>query len=118
MMKTRLVSLRSSGHYFSKGYGGRPGAESVPESRPDEAIVFKDLFTAGLRIPPHPVLLDILCKFRVQLHQLTSNATVQISKFIWAATSCGGRPTANVFAQHYELGVREYQHYSIWLHHF
>jgi hypothetical protein len=27
--------------------------------------VFKDFFVAGLRIPPHPVLLDILQKFQV-----------------------------------------------------
>jgi hypothetical protein len=64
---------------------------------------FKDFFAAGLRMPPHPVLVDILCKFRVQLHQLTPNAIVQISKFIWAVTSCGGCPTADVFAHHYEL---------------
>jgi hypothetical protein len=63
MMKTCPVSLGSSGHYFSKGYGGRPGAESMPESRLDEAVVFKDLFTVGLHMPPHPVLLDSLCKF-------------------------------------------------------
>jgi hypothetical protein len=31
------------------------------------------------------------------------NAIVQIDKFIWAITSCGGHPTADVFAHHYEL---------------
>jgi hypothetical protein len=30
----------------------------------------------------HPVLVDILHKFGVQLHQLTLNAIVHISKFI------------------------------------
>jgi hypothetical protein len=75
----------------------------VPNPRPDEAVVFEDFFVAGLHMPPHLVLLDILRKFRVQLHQLTSNTIVHISKFIWAVTSCGGRPTADVFAQHYEL---------------
>jgi hypothetical protein len=40
------------------------------------------------------------------------NAIVQIGKFIWAVTSCGGRPTADVFAQHYEL---YYQHKKIHL---
>jgi hypothetical protein len=37
------------------------------------------------------------------LHQLMLNAIVQISKFIWALTSCGGHPTMDVFAHHYEL---------------
>jgi hypothetical protein len=75
----------------------------VPDPRPDEAILFEDFFAAGLRMPPHLILLDILRNFRVQLHQLTLNAIVHISIFIWVVASCGGRPTASVFAQHYEL---------------
>jgi hypothetical protein len=41
---------------------------SIPDPRASEAIVFKDFFVAGLWMPPHPVLVDILRKFRVQLH--------------------------------------------------
>jgi hypothetical protein len=59
----------------------------VPELNVDEAVVFEDLFVAGLRLPPHPALADIM----------------QLSKFFWAVTSCGGRPTAEVFAKYYEL---------------
>jgi hypothetical protein len=85
-----------------------PGTESVPEPHgysqqiPSRTAPF-DFFVAGLHMPPHPVLVDILRKFRVQLHHLTLNAIVHISKFIWAVTSCGIYLTANVFAQHYEL---------------
>jgi hypothetical protein len=103
MMKTHLGSLGEHDHYFPKGYSCPLGAESMPEARLDKAVMFEDFFTARLRIPPHPVLLDILHKFRVQLHHLTSNAIVQISKFIWAVTSYGGHPIVDVFAQHYEL---------------
>jgi hypothetical protein len=103
MMKARLASLESNGHYFPKGYGRSLGAESVLDPQPDEAVIFEDFFAAGFRIPPHPVLLDILRKFQVQLHQPTSNAIIHISKFIWVVTSCGGHPTTDVFAQHYEL---------------
>jgi predicted metal-binding protein len=101
--KTRLGLMESYAHYFPKGHGRHLGIESVPEPRANEAIIFKDLFAAGLHMPLHLVLVDILCKFCIQLHHLTPNAIVQISKFIWAVTSCGGCPTANVFAQHYEL---------------
>jgi hypothetical protein len=31
------------------------------------------------------------------------NAIIQISKFVWAVTSCRGHPTTDVFARHYEL---------------
>jgi hypothetical protein len=101
--KARLASLESFTHYFPNGYGRPLGAESVLVPHENEAVVFKVFFTAGLCMPPHPVLLDILCMFWVQLHQLTPNAIVQISKFIWAATSCGDRPTVDVFTHHHEL---------------
>jgi hypothetical protein len=93
-------------HYFLKGFDRALGAESVPDPREIEAVVFKDFFAVGLSIPPHPILLDILHKFHMQLCQLTPNAIVQIGKFVWGVTFCGGRPTANVFAHHYE------QHYQ------
>jgi hypothetical protein len=98
---TRLTSMENYTRYFPKGYSQPPGVASVPEPRVNETIVFEDFFAARLRMPPHPVLVDILCKFWVQLHDLTPNAIVQISKFIWAVTSCGGWPTADVFTRHY-----------------
>jgi hypothetical protein len=66
-------------------------------------VVFEDFFTDGLRMPLHPVLLDILHKFQVQLHQLMPNAIIQTSKFIWAVTSYWGHPNAEAVAHHYEL---------------
>jgi hypothetical protein len=32
---------------------------------------------------------------------------VHIGKFIWAVSSCGGHPTADVFARHYELHYKK-----------
>jgi hypothetical protein len=101
--KTCLTSMESYAHYFPKGYYRPPSAESMPEPRANEDVVFEDFFTTGLQMPPHPVLVDILRMFRVQLHKLTPNAIVQISKFIWVVTSCGDWPTADVFPWHYEL---------------
>jgi hypothetical protein len=75
----------------------------VSEPWVDEAVVFEDLFAARLCMPPHLTLTDILQKFQVQLHQLIANAIVQLSKFIWTITSCGGRPTVEVFSKYYEL---------------
>jgi hypothetical protein len=63
MTKTRLGLLGNHGHYFPKGYGRPPSMESMPVPRPDEVVVFEDFFTIGLRMPPHTVLMDILCKF-------------------------------------------------------
>jgi hypothetical protein len=63
--RTRIVSLESYDRYFLKGHDRPPGSESVSNPRPDEAVVFEDFFAAGLRMPPHLVLVDILRRFRV-----------------------------------------------------
>jgi hypothetical protein len=62
----------------------------------DEAVVFEEFFAAGLWMPPHLALTDILVKFHVQLHQLTANAFAQFSKYFWAMMSFGGKPSAMV----------------------
>jgi hypothetical protein len=101
--KARITFLESCVHYFPWGYCRALGMESVPQPQPDEDVVFEDFFMVRLRLPPHLVLTEILQKFRFQLHQLTPNAIVQIRKFIWAISSCGGHLTVDVFAMHYEL---------------
>jgi hypothetical protein len=55
--------------------GREPREETIPECNAVEAMVFKEFFIAGLRMPPHPVLADILLKFQVQIHQLTRNVS-------------------------------------------
>jgi hypothetical protein len=65
--------------------------------------VYKDFFVAGLRMPPHPALADILLHFQTQLHQLTPNAIAQLSKIFWAIGSFGGVPSGNLFVNPYEL---------------
>jgi hypothetical protein len=82
IMRNCLGSMESYGHFFPRGYGWPPDAESVPDSRANEVIIFEDFFTAGICMPPHPVLVDILHKFCMQLHHLMPNAFIQISKFI------------------------------------
>jgi hypothetical protein len=70
--------------YFAEGMGYEPREVTVPEPHPDEAVVFEKFFSASLRMPPHPVLVDILLKFQVQIHQLTPNAIVQLlNTFGW-----------------------------------
>jgi hypothetical protein len=67
--------------YFVDGEARVLLADAVPELDDDKAVVYEDFFVAGLRIPPHPSLADILLKFQAQLHQLTPNAIAQLSKY-------------------------------------
>jgi hypothetical protein len=80
--KAHTGLMENYARYFPKGYDRAPGVKLVPEPRANDVVVFDDFFIAGLCMPPHPVLVDILRKFRVQLHQLMLNAIIQIGKFI------------------------------------
>jgi hypothetical protein len=98
----RIRQLGALG-YFAEGSAREPGEEVIPEPAADEVLMFVDFFAAGLWMPLHPVLTDILIKFHVQIHQLTPNAFAQFSKYFWAVMSFGGKLSGDGFAKHYEL---------------
>jgi hypothetical protein len=89
--------------YFAEGMAHEPREETVPELNSDKAVVLEEFFIAGLRMPPHPVLADILLKFQVQIHQFTRNAIIQLLKYSWAITSFGGILSTVGFTERYEL---------------
>jgi hypothetical protein len=80
-----------------------PVEETVPEPNNDEVIVFEEFFTVVLRMPPHPAIMEILLKYRVQLHQLTPNVIALLSNYFWVVLSFDGEPNCDDFAKHYEL---------------
>jgi hypothetical protein len=97
----RVQDMQQLG-YFSGGVGRVLGAEEVlkPEG---ELVMFEAFFTAGLRLPAHRFVAEVLQRFEVQVHQLTPNVVVALAKYVWAATSYGGQPSVEVFAKHYYL---------------
>jgi hypothetical protein len=62
-------------------------------------MVYEDFFVAGLHMPLHLALADILLHFQAQLHQLTPNAITQLSKYFWVVGSFGGVPSGGAFAK-------------------
>jgi hypothetical protein len=88
--------------YFGGGVGRVPGAEEVLEPE-GELVVFEAFFIAGLRLPAHRFVSEVLQNFEVQVHQLTSNAVVALVKYVWATTSYDGQPSVEVFAKKYCL---------------
>jgi hypothetical protein len=88
--------------YFGNRVGRVPGAEEIPEPE-GEIVVFEAFFTAGLRLPAHRFVAEVLQRFEVQIHQLTPNAVVALAKYVWAVTSYGGQPSVEVFAKNYCL---------------
>jgi hypothetical protein len=59
----RVQDMQQLG-YFGSGVGRVPGAEEVPEPE-GELIVFEAFFTAGLRLPTHRFVADVLQRFEV-----------------------------------------------------
>jgi hypothetical protein len=97
----RMQDMQQLG-YFGNEVGRVPGAEEIPE-REGEIVVFEAFFNAGLRLPTHRFVAEVLQRFEVQMHQLTPNVVVALAKYVWAATSYGGQPSVEVFAKHYCL---------------
>jgi hypothetical protein len=101
MSSVRVQDMQWLG-YFGGGVARVPGTEEVPEPE-GELVVFEAFFAAGLRLPAHRFVGEVLRRFNVQIHQLTSNAVVALSKYVWATTSYGGQPSVEVFAKYYCL---------------
>jgi hypothetical protein len=91
MSSVRVRDMQRLG-YFGGGVARVPGAEEVPESE-GELVVFEAFFAAGLRLPAHRFVGEVLRRFNVQVHQLTPNVVVALSKYVWATTSYGGQPS-------------------------
>jgi hypothetical protein len=81
----------------------RFGEETTPKPGKDEVVIFKSFFKAGLRFPLNKMIVDVLKKFGIYLHQLTPNAIVRLSVYIWALRSQGVEPFAEGFCRVHEL---------------
>jgi hypothetical protein len=79
------------------------GEEVTPKPEKDEVVVFKSFFKAGLRFPLHEMIADVLERFGIYLHQLTPNAIVRLSVYIWALRSQDAEPLAEGFCRSHEL---------------
>jgi hypothetical protein len=78
----------------------------IPEPTDDEVVLFKSFFRAGLRFPLYEMIDEVLKKFEIFLYQLTPNAIVRLSVYIWAVRSQGKSANAEVFCRVHELHYR------------
>jgi hypothetical protein len=79
------------------------GEETIPNPGKDEVVVFKSFLKAGLRFPLNKMIAVVLKKFGIYLHQLTPNAIVRLSVYIWALRSQGVEPFGEGFCRVHEL---------------
>jgi hypothetical protein len=103
--KADLSKMVKSG-YFSEDekklirFGGE---ETTTKPEKDEIVIFKSFLKAGLRFPLNRMIADVLQKFGIYFHQLTPNAIVRLSVYIWALRSQAVEPFAEGFCRVHEL---------------
>jgi hypothetical protein len=76
----RVQDMQQLG-YFGNGVRRVPGVDEIPEPE-GEIVVFEAFFTAGLRLPAHRFVAEVLQRYEVQIHQLTPNAVVALAKYV------------------------------------
>jgi hypothetical protein len=81
--------------------------EITPKPEKDEVVVFRSFFKAGLRFPLHEMIADVLENFRIYLHQLTPNAIVRLSVYIWALRSQGQNRLPKASAKYMSFTIRQ-----------
>jgi predicted LPLAT superfamily acyltransferase len=54
------------------------GDELVPNPKEDKVVVFQSFLKADLRFPLHKMIVAMLKRFNIYLHQLTPNAIVHL----------------------------------------
>jgi hypothetical protein len=99
-----LVVMKKLG-YFGENEDGLirfAGEEVVLEPKEDDVVMFKSFFRAGLRFPLYDIG-EVLKRFEIYLHQLTPNAIVRLSVYIWALQRQGKSANAEGFYRVHEL---------------
>jgi hypothetical protein len=76
-----LIKEYEEAEFIPVDDGRPPFGEQVPVLEAIEVVVFRNVFTCGLRFPCDPLLPCILEKFSMRMHQLTPNSFLELSKF-------------------------------------
>jgi hypothetical protein len=93
-----------NGKYFHDVSKVSPGGESiVPLLEKDEVVVYRSFLKVGLRFPLHKMLVEVLKRFEIYLHQITPKAMIKVGIFIWTVRSQGLEPNADYFCNIHEL---------------
>ena len=102
MTKDMIEELRQLGCFGDAKVKLLEG-ETIPKPKATNAVFFRDFFLCGLRFSAMRFLHQVLEAFEVQLHHLTHNGIVTLSKFCWACLSYGMEPNVGTFYEYYEL---------------
>jgi hypothetical protein len=77
--------------------------ETIMEPKNDEIVVFRGFFQARLRLPMYQMIPVVLKTYDLFIHQLTPNAIVRLSIYIWVVRNQGVSASAEGFCRVHEL---------------
>jgi hypothetical protein len=96
---TNMIREYEAAGYYPAGDGRAPFEEQIPTPATSEVVVFRDFITCGLRFPCEPMLVDILEKYLMKIHQLSANSFFELSKFFWIVRTFRCNFSVDVFAR-------------------
>lgn len=86
------------------------GSKTIPEPKSDEMVVFRSFFLVGIRFVMCDMIVEILKKFEIFINQLTPNAIVRLSIYMWVLRIQGMSANVECFCRvhelHYQTKVR------------
>ena len=88
---------------LEKAFVHLPHGETTPKSEPHECVVFRDQFSAGLRIPCQDFVEEILKAYNIEMHHLTPNGIAKIALFVWAVKSQRANLDIGAFCNLHEM---------------
>jgi hypothetical protein len=65
------------------------GEETTSKPKIHKVIVYRSFFKAGLRLHKYKMIMKVLQRYQVYMHQLTPNVMVCLSVFVWVIRSQG-----------------------------
>jgi hypothetical protein len=76
--------MRRLGYFRSKVNVCLPREETTPKAGIYKVVIYRSFFKVGLWLHMYKMIAKVLQRYEVFMHQLTSNAMVRLSVFIWA----------------------------------
>jgi hypothetical protein len=105
-VKQRQIEAMKGKYFHDISIVRAGGENTVPLPEADEVVVFKSFMKVGLRFSLHKMLVEVLKKFEIYLHQLTPEALIKVGVFILAMRSQGLEPDAKCFYNIHELSYQ------------
>jgi hypothetical protein len=87
----------------SKYFHDVSSGENIVPLLEKEVVIYQCFLKPRLHFPLHKMLVKILKRFEIYLHQHTPEVLVKVGIFIWAVRSQGLEPDADCFCNIHEL---------------